>query len=71
MYYALWGEIERRVAEQAAPQRETLDAFKERLRRTALAIPKGVVFNMLGSMVARTHEVYQLGARPPRTKTTL
>ncbi len=57
--YALWDEIERRMAEQAAPQRETLDAFKARLRRTALAIPRGVIFNMLGSMVARTQEVYQ------------
>ena len=57
--YALWDEIERRMAEEAAPQRETLDAFKARLRRTALAIPRGVIFNMLGSMVGRTQEVYQ------------
>ncbi len=46
------------MAKQKAPNNETLGGFKARLRRIALAIPKGVVETMLGDMVSRTQAVY-------------
>ena len=46
------------MAKQTAPKHETLDGFKARLRRTALAIPEEVIRKMIGSMVWRTQSVY-------------
>ena len=42
-----------------APKNETADAFKCRLRRTALSIPENVVRKMLSGMVSRMEAVYQ------------
>ena len=56
--YSLWEELENRMAKQKAPKHETMDGFKARLRRTALAIPEGVIRKMIGSMVWRTQSVY-------------
>ena len=65
--FSLWEEVANRMAKQKAPNNDTLDGFKARLRRTALAIPKGVVEKMLGDMVSRTHAVYDSdGGHIPR-----
>ena len=57
--FALWNEVERRMAEQGAPPDETADGFKSRLRRTALLIPKSVVTKMLASMKNRVQSIYE------------
>jgi hypothetical protein len=57
--YALWDEVERRMDQQAAPKNESREAFKARLRRTALAIPPATIYGMLGGMVHRTQSVYE------------
>ena len=55
------------MGDQIAPRHGTLDAFKTRLRRTAFAIPTGVIDKMLGAMVGRTQNVYdQNGGHIPR-----
>ena len=48
--YALWEEVEARLAAQPAPARESAKAFKARLRAAALSIPMAVVQNMLKSV---------------------
>jgi hypothetical protein len=57
--YALWDEVQRRMDGPKAPKNETADAFKCRLRRTALSIPENVVRKMLSGMVPRMEAVYQ------------
>jgi hypothetical protein len=57
--YALWDEVQRRMDGPKAPKNETADAFKRRLRRTALSIPEKVVRKMLSGMVSRMEAVYQ------------
>ena len=56
---ALWDEVQRRMDGPKAPKNETADAFKCRLRRTALSIPENVVRKMLSGMVPRMEAVYQ------------
>ena len=56
--YALWTEVENRMSMQKARRNESVDAFKLRLRRTAMAIPAPVIEKMLTSMVKRTQSVY-------------
>ena len=56
--YALWEEVENRMAAQKAPKHESVSDFKARLRRTAMAIPKPVIEKMLGSMVRRTQGIF-------------
>ena len=57
--YALWQEVERRMATQVVPPTEDVKGFKARLRRTALAIPAPVIKKMLASMKPRTCSVYE------------
>ena len=65
--FALWEEVENRMAKQEYPVGETVDSFKARLRRTALAIPEHVVRKMLGAMKHRTKAVYERdGGNIPR-----
>ena len=56
--FSLWDEVEDRMAAQKAPARESIEAFKARLRRTAMAIPASVVRSMLEDMKPRTQSVY-------------
>jgi transposase len=56
--YSLWAEVEARMATQKPPANESLVAFKARLRRTALSIPKAVIAKMLASMKERSQQVY-------------
>ena len=46
------------MATQKPPANESLVAFKARLRRTALSIPKAVIAKMLASMKERSQQVY-------------
>ncbi|CAK0878955.1 unnamed protein product [Prorocentrum cordatum] len=41
--YFLWAEVNRRMAEQSAPANESQSAYKARLRRVAMSIPKSVI----------------------------
>ncbi|CAK0909407.1 unnamed protein product [Prorocentrum cordatum] len=41
--YFLWAEVNRRMAEQSAPANESQSAYKARLRRVAMGIPKSVI----------------------------
>jgi len=51
--YFLWNEVERRM-EKGEPKRlETTDAFKKRLRRTAMGIPQAVIKKGIADMKAR------------------
>ena len=56
--FSLWDEVEGRMAAQKAPARESIEAFKARLRRTAMAIPAAVVRSMLEDIKPRTQSVY-------------
>ena len=63
----MWGEVRDRMEDQIAPRHETLDAFKTRLRRTAFAIPTGVIDKMLGAMAGSAQSVYDKnGGHTPR-----
>ena len=56
--YSLWQEVENRMGKQRAPRYETVDAFKARLRRTALSIPARVVGKIVADMKKRSQSVY-------------
>ena len=65
--YSLWEEVQTRMDKQKAPARESVDAFKARLKRAAMSIPLAVVNKMLTSMVSRTQAVYdENGGHIPR-----
>ena len=65
--FALWSEVSSRMDAAGAPRRETLEAYKARLRRTALGIPEAVVRKMLSSMKGRVSSVYESnGGHIPR-----
>ena len=57
--YALWTEIENRMAAQKVPRGEDVDGYKARLRSTALAIPAPTVRKMLMDMKPRACEIYE------------
>ena len=56
--FAVWDEVERRMSEQKAPRRESVEAFKARLRSTALAIPASVVEKILNKMKSQAQSIY-------------
>jgi hypothetical protein len=43
MDYFLWSEVQRRMSRQKAPRKETVAAYKARLRRTAMRIPESII----------------------------
>jgi hypothetical protein len=57
--FALWNEVARRMDATPAPKNESIDAYKARLRRAAMGIPKSVVVKMLLSIRKRAHQVWQ------------
>ena len=64
--FALWSEVEGRMAKMK-PKAETLDEWKARLRRTAMAIPEPTIRKMLGSIKKRAESIYQSnGGHIPR-----
>ena len=65
--YSLWEEVQSRMDKQKEPAHESIDAFKARLKRTAMSIPPAVINKMLTSMVSRTQSVYdENGGHIPR-----
>ena len=57
--FSLWEEVERRLASQAVPARESAAAFKARLRAAAKSIPQAVVENMLKAIKSRAQSIYE------------
>ena len=55
--FFLWAEVNRRMAERAAPARESQAAFKARLKRTATAIPASVIKRAVAKMRPKAAEV--------------
>ena len=59
--YFLWAEVSRRVAAHKAPRAEGAEAFKARLRRTAMAIPASVIKAAVAKMRPKAAEVVSAG----------
>ena len=57
--FSLWEEVQARMDKQKPPPREGLDAFKARLRKTAMAIPEKVIRNMVQSIKGRAQSIYE------------
>ena len=57
MDYFLWTEVQRRMASQPTPNKESLTAFKARLRRTAFAIPEHAIRKAVMGMRDRAKSV--------------
>lgn len=55
--FFLWSEVERRLALQRTPAKETIEHFKARLRRTALAIPAPLITKAVKSIRDRARAV--------------
>ncbi|CAK0851927.1 unnamed protein product, partial [Prorocentrum cordatum] len=55
--YFLWAEVNRRMAEQSAPANESQSAYKARLRRVAMGIPKSVIRAAVAKMKTKAAEV--------------
>jgi hypothetical protein len=58
MDYFLWQEVEKRMAKNAPKRLESVQAFKARLRRTALAIPEAVVRKGVSNMKDRVKNCF-------------
>ena len=56
--FALWDEVERRMNRSKASKNDSLEQFKARLRRTAMATPEDVVRKMLGDIKTRAQSIY-------------
>ncbi len=48
--FSLWAEVDRRMANQKAPEGEANDAFKARLKHVAMSMPESVIKRMLASV---------------------
>ena len=46
------------MGQQKPPRNETVDAFKQRLRRTAMAIPEGVIKKMVSAIPRHAQGIY-------------
>ena len=55
--FFLWAEVNRRMAEQRPPANESPSAFKARLRRVAMGIPKSVIRAAVSKMKTKAAEV--------------
>ena len=65
--FALWQEVQNRMAAQVAPNKESAEKFKQRLRKTAMSIPESVVRKMLTSIKGRAQSIYEMnGGHIPR-----
>ena len=58
MDYFLWQEVEKRMAKNAPKRLESVQAFKARLRRTALAIPEAIVRKGVSNMKDRVKNCF-------------
>ena len=59
--YSLWAAIEKRMIERAPKRIETVDAYKRRLRPTALRLPKRLIEKAVSAMPKRLREVVAAG----------
>ena len=57
--FSLWRNIEDRMYASAPKGRESVKAFKERLRRIALATPRREVRKMIASMRRKAKQIYE------------
>lgn len=57
--YFLWDEVQRRMEEQKPRGRESVDAFKIRLRRTAMSIPPSIILKGVAGMKTRSQQVFE------------
>jgi len=51
--FAIWAEVERRFAKQKAPKRDTVDAYKKRLRRVAMSLPAKYIKSVIATIPKR------------------
>jgi hypothetical protein len=56
--FSLWQEVEDRMSRQKTPSKESADAFKARLRKTAMTIPPPVIRKMVASIKPRAQSIY-------------
>ena len=63
--YFLWDEVARRMENNKPKGKESMDAFKARLRRTALGIPQRVILKGVASMKKRAKQIYDAGGNDP------
>ena len=54
--YYLWSEVESRMASQTV-RNESLEAYKSRLKRTAMSIPSSLIKKAIGKMKQRAAEI--------------
>jgi len=55
--YSIWDLVEKAVLDKCPKKVETVEAYKARLRRTALAMPKKTVSKAVRAMVPRMRAV--------------
>ena len=63
--YFLWDEVTRRMENNKPKGKESVDAFKARLRRTALGIPQSVILKGVASMKERAKQIYDAEGNDP------
>ena len=56
--FSLWADTSRRVEESAPADRESVDAFKKRLRLVALRTPSSTVRAAVEAMRKRAADIY-------------
>ena len=56
--YSSWNEIETRMLRNSPKGKETIEAYKRSLCRTALRLPKSVVRKAVAEMPSRVQEIY-------------
>ena len=56
--YCLWSEIERRMLEADVKGTESKVQYVERLRRTAMTLPKSLVRNAIGKLHGRIQQTF-------------
>ena len=61
--YGVWDEVDRRMSKQKVKLGETVEAFKNRLRRTAMSIPARVISKIVNSMHARAAAIAKAGGK--------
>ena len=57
LVFFLWNVVERLMSAQKAPAHESVEAYKERLKKTAMAIPSDVIKRAVESIQVRAKQV--------------
>ena len=61
--FSLWADISKRTAESAPRGRETVSAFKMRLRQVAVRTPTAKVRAAVGAMRKRAQQIWEAGGK--------